>query len=142
MSFIDDLLAEATGGSKEPARAALRVQVTESLLRYMEERGIRRSDLAARLGVSKSAVSQLLVGSRNMSLNTLADVAAALDLVVDVALISSVKSEGSTRPDFVEELAIDLGSQTVVSAYVDPAHRTASADYWLSMDLSQSGGVQ
>lgn len=50
----------------------------ELICQVMEDKGINRQDLAARLGKSKGFVSQILTGERNMTLRTLADVLFAL----------------------------------------------------------------
>ncbi|MCC6158776.1 MAG: helix-turn-helix transcriptional regulator [Deltaproteobacteria bacterium] len=60
----------------------LLIDVLEKISDWMDERGIKQVDLASRLGVSRSAVSQLLSGrdiaGRDMKLKTIADVAHAL----------------------------------------------------------------
>lgn len=50
------------------------VDATELLARVMEVRGTKRSELAAKLGRSKSYVTQMLRGNQNLTLKTLADV--------------------------------------------------------------------
>jgi transcriptional regulator with XRE-family HTH domain len=55
------------------------LQVTERICAIMEEQKVTRSCLAKRLNRSKGYVSQLLDGSRNMTLRTLADVLTALE---------------------------------------------------------------
>lgn len=85
-SFIDDLMAADPASQREAARARLRVAVAESLLLRMEAMDMTKAQLAAALGVSRSAVSQALTGTRNMSLNLLADMAAALGLSARVVL--------------------------------------------------------
>ena len=72
---IEDLLRGLPEGAKELARARLRVAVTEELASRAEALGVSRSELAKRIGVTRSAVSQALSSSRNLSLNTLADMA-------------------------------------------------------------------
>jgi transcriptional regulator with XRE-family HTH domain len=56
----------------------LELEVTEKILRIMEEQGISRSDLAQRLGVSKAAVSKLLNNGSNMTLRRLLTIAEAM----------------------------------------------------------------
>lgn len=85
-SFIDDLLASDPASQREPARARLRVDVAEGLLLRMEVLQMNKAQLAAALGVSRSAVSQALTGTRNMSLNALADMATALGLKAQIRL--------------------------------------------------------
>ena len=54
------------------------LEVTELICGIMEEERISRSELAKRLQKSKGHVSQLLDGSRNMTLRTLAEILSAL----------------------------------------------------------------
>lgn len=84
--FIEKLLSNDSAGRREVVRAQLRVAVAEALLLRMEALGLGQSSLAKKLGVTRSAVSQALTGSRNMSLNTLADLADALELEARVVL--------------------------------------------------------
>lgn len=51
---------------------------TEDILLAMQDTGISQSDLAKKLGKSKAFVSQILDGTRNMTLKTLADISYAL----------------------------------------------------------------
>ncbi len=50
------------------------LDATELLCQLMKEAGISRSDLAARMGTTKSNITQILDGSRNMTIRTLSDV--------------------------------------------------------------------
>jgi transcriptional regulator with XRE-family HTH domain len=83
-NFIEDLLRSSADGQRELLRAKLRVSVTERLLLCMEDTRVSRTELAARIGVSRSAVSQALCGSRNLSLDTLSDMAFAVGLRPEV----------------------------------------------------------
>jgi hypothetical protein len=49
-------------------------ETTNMICEMMEERAVRRSDLARRLGTNKSFITQLLDGSANMTLRTISDV--------------------------------------------------------------------
>jgi len=55
------------------SREELIYNVTEDLLVIMEELGITKNELAKKIGKSKSYVTQVLNGSRNMTLGTLSD---------------------------------------------------------------------
>ncbi len=55
------------------------LDVTEMIVELMNERGVTRSELADRLGKTKGHISQLLSGSRNLTLRTLSDIFVALD---------------------------------------------------------------
>ncbi|CQJ02370.1 helix-turn-helix domain-containing protein [Yersinia frederiksenii] len=73
------------GHSKVYASEELTFNVTEDLLIIMEDKDISKSELAYKLGKTKAYVSQLLSGSKNMTLKTMSDVCFALGIkpVVD-----------------------------------------------------------
>lgn len=66
------------------------LEVTEEMVRAMQEAGLRKADIAERLGCSKSLVTQMLDGGRNLTLRTVADFAGALNLMPRVRLCSEV----------------------------------------------------
>lgn len=53
--------------------------VSEALAQAMVESGLSKADLAERLGTSRAHITQVLSGSRNMTLRTVADLAWACD---------------------------------------------------------------
>ena len=57
---------------------ALILGATELITQLMEERGVNKTQFAKKIGRSKAFVTQILSGSRNMTLHTLADVVFAL----------------------------------------------------------------
>lgn len=50
------------------------LDVTELILAKMEEKGLSKSQLASMLNTNKSHITQLLRGSRNMTLRTISDI--------------------------------------------------------------------
>jgi len=56
------------------AREELVYNVTEDILVALEDLGISKKELARRLGRSRSFVTQVLSGARNMTLGTLSDI--------------------------------------------------------------------
>lgn len=68
---------------RDLARGAYIFRVTEDILVAMEDQGVTKAELANRLGKSKARISQLLGGSSNMTIGTLADIAFALGLSLD-----------------------------------------------------------
>lgn len=74
------------------AREDLIYNVTEDVLVVMEELGVSKKELARRLGRSRSFVTQLLDGARNMTLGTLSDICFALDITPRVILQGDHKS--------------------------------------------------
>lgn len=77
-------------GSPERARVFAQeefiVDVSEAICEELERQGVSRNDLANKLGKSKSFVSQVLSGARNMTLRTLADIAGAIDMRPNIRL--------------------------------------------------------
>ena len=69
--------------TRDLARGSYLFRVTEDILVAMEDLGITRSELAKKLGISKSRISQLLKGSSNMTIGTLSDIAYELGLNLD-----------------------------------------------------------
>lgn len=67
------------------------VEVTELISELMPRENINRTELAKRLGVGKSYVTQLLDGTSNMTLRTISDVFTVLDheLVISASPLSS-----------------------------------------------------
>jgi transcriptional regulator with XRE-family HTH domain len=59
-------------------REALALDASELISRLMQERSVNKTDLAGLAGTSKSHITSLLSGSRNMTLHTLADLAFVL----------------------------------------------------------------
>ncbi|MCY4489222.1 MAG: helix-turn-helix transcriptional regulator [Deltaproteobacteria bacterium] len=56
------------------------LEVTEKLTLALDEAGITRTELADRLGRTPGYVSQVFGGGRNLTLRTVADIAAALSM--------------------------------------------------------------
>jgi transcriptional regulator with XRE-family HTH domain len=88
MGFGTDVSPDhrATEGQIEDELLALVTQLTNEINWYMRERGLTRADLAARMGVSPGRVSQILSGSENLTLRTLAALSTALDARFDIEL--------------------------------------------------------
>ena len=82
-SQIESLLDDAKG-MRLFQQERLILSATERICELMEEKEINRKTLADTLGTSKSFVTQLLDGSRNMTLRTLSDVFLALGYAVDI----------------------------------------------------------
>lgn len=76
-------------------------EITYKIESLMELQKISRKELAERLGVSKSSISRILNGNRNMTLETLTKVAYALGCKPEVKLKPLIADE-------FEEMEIDL----------------------------------
>jgi transcriptional regulator with XRE-family HTH domain len=64
------------------------LDITELILEKMEQKGLNKSQLAEMLGTNKSHITQLLRGSRNMTLRTVSDIFFELDYKLAVNAIS------------------------------------------------------
>lgn len=83
------------------AREDLIYNVTEDLLVQMEELGITKFELARRLGKSRSYVTQMLSGARNITLGTLSDICFELGITpqVDFAVEAAETRELEVQRD-------------------------------------------
>jgi transcriptional regulator with XRE-family HTH domain len=72
-------------------------RLTNEIDWYMRERKFTRADLAHRMGVSPGRISQILSGGENLTLRTLAGVAAALDAHFDIEL-KPVQTASEAQP--------------------------------------------
>ncbi len=77
-ALIDDLAYDSED-MKFYLQEKLILEITELISELMEEKGIRKIDLAQKLGRSKGYITQLLDGRANMTLKTISDVMWALE---------------------------------------------------------------
>lgn len=87
----EEYFNELKASDRVYARESLMMNVTEDILVTMEDRNISKVGLAKLLGKSKAFVTQMLGGSRNMTLRTLSDIAFALDAEVSITFTSRKK---------------------------------------------------
>jgi len=90
MTAVNDRLrARFDGWDDDPESELYGVllDVTEGIVKRMIEQGVRRTDLAERLGTSRAYVTKLLDGQENMTLKTLVRVANALEMKVDAKFV-------------------------------------------------------
>lgn len=141
-NLLEFLVPDPKQRAAEGARAKLRVDVTERLLIEMEEAKISKADLAKMVGVSRSAVTQALSGSRNMTLNAVADFALALGHEASFVL--------TRRPEVASVQIVGLGSpiqvgsiepQIATAPFESPIYDTSKVAY-LQVAAASSGGGQ
>jgi len=73
-----DRLRSTPDGQRLLERERVWVEATENLCALMEIQRVTRADLASRLGVSRPWITQMLSGTKNLTLGTLADAFHAL----------------------------------------------------------------
>jgi len=93
------------------------LDITEKVLEQMEEQNINKAELAKRLDCSKSHITQLFKGTTNITLETLAKLAIAVNSEWEFNLISSevysdkpkLRSKlGNTSSEATEEWVFDF----------------------------------
>ena len=121
-----ELLHEWLDESPERSRVFLEegliLDATEAICEALEENGISRANLADRLGTSNAYVTQLLNGSRNMTLRTFASIAFALEMVPRIELKEQISG---TKWMVSGEQAVYVRGTT---AYLSRGNMTAAND--------------
>ncbi|MCY4574259.1 MAG: helix-turn-helix transcriptional regulator [Gemmatimonadetes bacterium] len=119
---------------------------TEAICEAMEKRGVNHAAIAGKLGTSRANVTQLLSGSRNMTLRSLAALAHACGMRAEIGLekltdsvfapieeytIAVVGTDGRFRPAESEpELPID--TTVLAQPRADRSRAAASNDLALA----------
>lgn len=108
-------------------RESLAFEASELVCRLMEESGVSRAELAHRIGASKSLITQLLTGSRNMTMHTLADLAFSLDHKIDMGA-QRIDAFAAGSPCGGEEHRTTFSSEShrMFVAYRHAGHRDES----------------
>ncbi len=88
MNSIEILRKEMETAESEPdfVYEQLLLDVNERILTAMERAGVRKADLAERLGTSRAYITKLLGGPENLTLKTLVKVAMALNSKVELRI--------------------------------------------------------
>jgi plasmid maintenance system antidote protein VapI len=74
----------------------LKMQVTEQILEIMREKNISRTDLARSLGCSKAFVTKLFSGTANVTIETMARMALAVDSEVHIQVSTRKATRASS----------------------------------------------
>jgi antitoxin component HigA of HigAB toxin-antitoxin module len=90
--FIED-----AGRHRVFEQESLAFEATELISTLMKEQQVKKADLAKKIGRSKAYVTQLLSGSRNMTLHTFSDLAFALGHKVKLQSSALARSKRETH---------------------------------------------
>lgn len=88
----------------------LLIDIAIAIGNVMDEQSVNQKELAERLGISKSAVSQLLRGDKNISMERLVRVAHALNRRVEVPKLLPLTSPDVERVDTTVSVEIESPS--------------------------------
>ena len=90
---IDQWINASEKNKKLYSEEQLILEVTEAIWGALENRNWTKAQLAKALGTSKAYITQLLDGSRNMTLRTLADIAFTIGMKIKVRLCEKDESD-------------------------------------------------
>lgn len=97
MNIIERVLVASEAERRELVRQQLIAGVTGQIRAAMQTAGVNKAELAEKLTISKSSVTQLLSGQRNMTLATLSDIADAIGLAVSITLTEQEPTKTEAR---------------------------------------------
>lgn len=88
-----EVMLSTDDGRREFAQERLVFEATEMIAKLMEEKNVSRADLARKIGKSKAFITQVLSGSRNMTLGTIAELVYALGGSVQLSCPSLIEEK-------------------------------------------------
>ena len=91
-NFFEKTKNASKANQKLFSRTELIQNVTEDIMIAMEDLNISKSGLAKKIGKSKSYVTQLLSGSRNMTLASLSDLCFELDISPEIVILEEAQA--------------------------------------------------
>lgn len=94
MALIDRYkkLADKYKNDPEYLLEGLMIDVTEQIVRQMENNEMTRTQLAQKLGCSNAYITKLLNGSGNLTLKKLLEISVALNCSIDFAFVTKEAS--------------------------------------------------
>ncbi|MGO3567025.1 MAG: helix-turn-helix transcriptional regulator [Serratia grimesii] len=122
---------------REMAYERLIFNTTEDIFLALEDAGMTQKDLACKMGKSRSHISQLLDGTRNMTLKTLSDIAYAIGVVSKVKILKD--GVDVSHPIIPERSKYEF-SGADIREDVKPVVRikiTVGQDAWSSINAGQ-----
>lgn len=110
---------ESDTDARQYARDELIYNVTEDILVTIERSNLSKAELAKRLNKSKSFVTQLLSGARNMTLGTLSDICFSLQVRPKIKILEEeLSSAGVAGEGVTQYQEVDDGLREVPKIYV------------------------
>ena len=88
------------------------LEVTELIYKLMEEKNISKADIAEKLGVSRGHITQLLDGTRNMTLKTVSDIMWVFDYTLHIR-VESLNIESKPAEILEDDFDTDWGPNSI-----------------------------
>ncbi|MFE3118709.1 helix-turn-helix domain-containing protein [Streptomyces niveus] len=148
MTSLYERFAGSVDGARRLASARLRHEALRSLHAALSASGLNQTELAARLGIRKSAVSQVLHGDGNLRVKTLAEYLSVMGYELDMRLVEAgeprqaVIEERPVRPAFLERGAGRNQSQTLDRGHSDLRVVEVGSHHVLMQVTVQSMGTE
>jgi len=76
----------------------VKLEFADDLVRLLERRGLKRTELAEKLGTNRGYITRILNTEYNLSVETMAKIALALDARISVRMIPREEAEPSRKP--------------------------------------------
>ncbi len=108
MSTLIEWTSESNENRRLLAQEYLIASIAQRVWEVMERKGISRAQLAEALGKSRPFISQVLSGSKNLTLRTVADLADALGCEVEVNLRSNSGGDWEELPHATQEKVVQF----------------------------------
>ena len=102
---LEDLMKDA-----DVRKQLLRFEVTDAIDDIMDSKGINKTSLAKTMGTSLANVSQILNGHRNFTIDTLTEIALALDMGVQIKFVDLCEKESKNEEGMSLRFSMSLES--------------------------------
>jgi len=130
-NYFEDWKNESVDRQRLVVEESFILDVTEEIHLKMEGLGVSRVQLAERMGKSKAYVSQLLSGSRNMTLRSLADISFALGLETPKVVFPATETPPATNGEWTSYGNVVRMSAYRARAEADEADKCETDDGWV-----------
>ena len=117
VGFLDE---SVSGYQNDPEFIAetMALRFAEEVARKIEARGISRAQLARNMGVSRAYITRILDAPPNLTLQSIAKIALALDMQPSLRLSDNSNSEGS-----LDTMSVPISGQSINGEALNPDER-------------------
>lgn len=145
MNTLYERIARTDDGAKRLAVARLKREVLRALHTALKASGLNQKELASRLKVRKSAVSQALRGEGNLRVQTVAEYLHALGYELDVRLVEAGEPRKAALEDREVAPAFPVTPRSAEQSITAPeqitVHSAGSFDLLVGMNLQWNANL-